>query len=116
MDTDIAEEICDIGDRFSEYNQTRRSYCQKAVLSWLGETPETLDGAYLLLPSYAIETWILASHDPTETVFDDLKKPFNYEELPDFEHRLISLGYPSKNIRGKRRLKKQGSRYKRKMY
>ncbi|MCI5146553.1 MAG: hypothetical protein D3923_13755 [Candidatus Electrothrix sp. AR3] len=112
MDTDIAEQLCDLDCHFTDYEGTRRSYCQKAILSWLGESAETLNRAYLLLPSFAIETWLLATHDPDETVFDDLDKPFNYEELLDVENRLIAIGYAAKEVSGKKRLKKQSKRYK----
>ncbi|MDM8547548.1 hypothetical protein [Candidatus Venteria ishoeyi] len=97
MDTDIAEKITDFTTHFDEnYLGTRRDFCNEAILYWLNETQQTIDKAYLLLPSFAIETWLLASHDPGDVIFQDLEQPFDYEALSDFEDRLVNHGYSSR--------------------
>ncbi len=111
MDTDIAEKIVDYNCKFVDYNGSRRDFCEKSILFWLGETAESIDGAYLLLPSFAIETWLLASHDPEGEVFDDLGKPFNYETLSDVETRLVNIGYPSKVKNGRHCLIKKENKH-----
>lgn len=111
IDTDIAEEIRDLSDNYSDTKISRREFCKKAVLHWLGESPETIQGAYLLLPSYAIETWLLATHGPSESCFDNIKKPFNYENISEVEKLLLELGYSGKNDNEKRRLRKKENKY-----
>lgn len=111
IDTDIAEEIKDLSDNYSDTKISRREFCKKAVLHWIGESPETIQGAYLLLPSYSIETWLLATHYPSESCFDSIKKPFNYENISEVEKLLLELGYSGKNDNEKRRLRKKENKY-----
>jgi hypothetical protein len=111
MDTDIAEKITDVQPRFSPTEDCRRGFCEKAVLHWLGETEHSLEGAYLLLPSYAIENWLLATWPPSNEVFADLDNDFEYEAIADVEQRLIALGVASKTIRQQQRLAKTPGKY-----
>lgn len=111
MDTDIAEYIRGLGCDFSEFSGSRREFCQSAIYFWLGESGQATDKPFLLLPSFAMETWLLATHSPASPVFDDLDKPFNYEDIVDLEERLVLLGYSSKSKKGKKKLAKRESEY-----
>ena len=63
-------------------------------MNWLGE--DTLPTEiYLLLSTTSTETWILATHDRVENVFNDLPDNFDYEDIDDVIERLFSLGYLS---------------------
>ncbi|MEZ1317030.1 hypothetical protein QIW53_13470 [Pseudomonas fluorescens] len=103
LDTDIAQDLKDLN--VIQPGDCRKTHCKNAVLAWLNESAEA-DGLYLALTAHALETWILATHDPADPVFDDLPKDFNYEHIEDVEDRLISLGYASRLKRGRQRLKK----------
>lgn len=103
LDTDIAQDLRDL--KIIQPGDCRKTHCKDAVLTWLNESA-AVDGLYLALTAHALETWILATHNPSESVFDDLPKNFNYEHIEDVEERLISLGYDSKLKRGRQRLKK----------
>lgn len=103
LDTDIAQELREL--KVIQPGDCRKTHCKDAVLAWLNESAE-VDGLYLALTAHALETWILATHNPSESVFDDLPKNFNYEHIEDVEERLINLGYESRVKRGRPRLKK----------
>jgi len=103
LDTDIAQDLSDL--KLIQPGECRKSHCKDTILSWLNE-PDGVGGLYLALTAHALETWILATHDPVEAVFNDLPKPFSYEHIEDVEDRLIELGYESKLKRGRLRLKK----------
>lgn len=110
MDTDIAEQISDLPSSFAASGKNRRDYCMDGILAWLKEA--ALDPAmFLVLPTYASETWILATHEPTESVFSDLPKAFSYEDISDAEARLVALGYASKRKNGVMRVSKKASHY-----
>ena len=111
MDTDIAEQISDLPIKFTESDEERRNYCQSAIYFWIGESDEVADKPFLLLPSFSMETWLLATHAPEVNVFDDLAKPFNYEEIIDLEQRLVSIGYSYKTKKGIKKLAKKESEY-----
>lgn len=113
MDTDIAEKISDLDVGYEDSSLGRREYCRNAVFYWLGEDDAVGEKAYMLLPTYAMESWVLAIHDQSENVFNDLDKPFDYEAVHDFEERLVQLGYPSKKVQEGRRLKKRYGSYSR---
>lgn len=83
----------------------RSTHCYNEILFWLseGQKPQEI---YLAISALAIETWLLATHPPTDNVFSNLLQNFNYEAVADFEDRLVTLKYPSYNDRGRRRLKK----------
>ncbi|WP_337238810.1 hypothetical protein [Vibrio cholerae] len=111
MDTDIAEHITDLDERFPNTALNRREFCEQALLNWINETETSREKPFLLLPSYAIETWLLALYDPSESVFSDLKTGFNYEDIVNLEDRLISLGFSSKKKKGVVRLAKKDNQY-----
>lgn len=106
MDTDIAEYLKDVCD-FDAAAGVRKAHCAEALQYWLNERPN--EKLYFSLATYSLETWLLATYAPTHDVFNDLSKPFDYEELSDHEQRLISLGWKSTNKKGRRRLKKSPS-------
>lgn len=106
MDTDIAECITDLSTPFDPINDNRRDYCRDAILYWLSESNQSNDKPFILLPSYALESWLLATHSPENTIFNDLPKPLDYEKITDLESRLISLGYAKKRNKGRDRLVK----------
>lgn len=103
LDTDIAQDLKDL--KIIQPGECRKTHCKDAVLTWLNES-SSVEGLYLALTAHALETWILATHSPSESVFNDLPKNFNYELIEDVEDRLINLGYESKLKRGRQRLKK----------
>lgn len=103
LDTDIAQDLRDL--KIIEPGDCRKTHCKEAILTWLNESAD-VDGLYLALTAHALETWILATHSPSDPVFDDLPENFNYEHIEDVEERLIRLGYESKMKRGRQRLKK----------
>jgi len=103
LDTDIAHEL----NKIATFNpgDCRKSHCNNEVLAWLNE-PALPNNLYLALTSFALETWLLATHPPTDGVFSDLAPNFDYEEIHDVEDRLIKLGYSSKVKNGRKRVKK----------
>ncbi|SDH72054.1 hypothetical protein SAMN04488136_1265 [Vibrio xiamenensis] len=111
MDTDIAEHITDLDERFPNTALGRREFCEKALFNWINESETSEEKPVFLLPSYAMETWLLALYDPSENVFSDLGTGFNYEEIVNLEDRLISLGFSSKKKKGVDRLAKKDSQY-----
>lgn len=75
MDTDIAEKI-DTKRGFTNYmssveGASRRNYCEKYILKWL--KTDARDDLFLILPTMALETWIIAVFDRTNAhdVFGD---------------------------------------------
>lgn len=108
MDTDIAEEI-DSG--FDPAIQTRRELCNNKMNEWLGISVAKANCKYLL-PTYAIESWILATYDSSNAPTIFATTPVNYENISDVESKLISIGYASKLKYGVRRLRKDYNRYK----
>lgn len=109
MDTDIAEKITD-PPAFDPAADDRRAFCEAAILGWLG-VPDLAHGPFLVLSTYAIETWLLATHDPSDPIFSDLPSDFDYEALADFEARLLALGYKSERRNGSLRLQKTKKLY-----
>ena len=92
LDTDIAERVSCSSDA-NVYNGTgdRRSWCHAAVDYWFGAVKDGQNIIYLL-PTYQIESWILATHDlePPET---------NYERINDAEARMVAMGYKEDNTK-----------------
>ncbi|WP_155634964.1 hypothetical protein [Burkholderia cepacia] len=110
IDTDIAEMIVDAPTTFAASGKSRRAFCNDAILTWLSEA--MLDPKmFLILPTYASETWLLACHAPTDAVFSDLPANFSYDDIVDVEDRLISLGYKHKFKNGIKRLDKKQKYY-----
>lgn len=103
LDTDIAHELTEL--KQIQPGDCRKIHCSDEVLKWLDEQGISND-LHLALSSFALETWILATHPRTDPVFADLPQNFNFEHIEDVEDRLITLGYASRSKRGKRRIKK----------
>jgi hypothetical protein len=95
MDTDIVQYINDLIPNYRGTTKNeRKRFAKKAILQWLGE--DTLPTKiYLLLSTTSTETWILATHDRVESVFDDLPDNFDYEDIEDVIERLFALDYCS---------------------
>lgn len=110
MDTDIADQLNFLPERFDESKHNRRVYCQNSLLKKLGlvNIPENL---ILLLPSFSTETWIIATFDDSHVVFETIPKPISFETLSNCEDLLISAGYRKERKNGKYRLKKSHDIY-----
>lgn len=106
IDTDIAHLLND--PKVYPPNSCRLTHCKDSILLWLNE-PVTPGNIYLALSVYAIENWLLATHAPTDPIFNDLPLQFSYEDIDDFEDRLVNLGYPSYVKSGRQRLVKSPS-------
>ena len=106
MDTDIVQYITDFIPSYSGTNKnSRKRFAKKSISNWLGET--TLPSEiYLLLSTTSTETWILATHDRIESVFNDLPHNFDYEDIEDIINRLFTLGYLTYMDAGRRKLSK----------
>lgn len=95
MDTDIAQYINDITPTFSKSTKkARKKFCQKSILTWLGlsDIPVKI---YFLLSTYSTETWVLSTHERSESIFEDLEDGFDFECIDNSVERLILLGYAS---------------------
>jgi hypothetical protein len=92
MDTDIVEYITDF---VLSYNgtakQARKRYAEKSVLKWLGEETKP-DEIYLLLTTYSTETWLLATYERTNDVFNSLPNNFDFENVENVVELLCNLG------------------------
>lgn len=105
IDSDIANFITDI----KKVAPTKKQHCTDALLFWLNEPQQTAQ-LFLAVCAQAIESWLLATHSPQDQIFSDLQQGFNYEDIDDYESRLVALGYtPTRNVKGVRRLKKSPS-------
>jgi hypothetical protein len=107
LDTDIAEEI---DKRFDSTKETRRILCERYLNIWLGIKSAKPKCKYLL-PTYATETWILATYDSKEVPTLFSTTPTDYEIFDDYEGKLISIGYASRLRNSKRRLIKKPRKY-----
>jgi len=111
IDTDIVQYITDLIPNYSgTTKKSRKSFAKKAILNWLGETTKP-DEIYLLLSTTSTETWILATHDRIESVFNDLPNDFDFEDIENVIERLFTLGYASYiDSQGKEKLSKSDYR------
>src|SRR5690554_480550 len=103
MDCDIAEEIQEPYQ--FQPGSCRVNHSKNGILEWLGlsQAPKEI---FLAISSQSLETWILALHPPTDPVFKDLQPNFCYEDITDVEDRLIKLGYSSRRVKGRMRIRK----------
>jgi len=93
LDTDIAH-LLPVKNRSHSFGKPGgRDHCVRAIKEWLGLTGAIPTEIYLLLPSYATETWVLALHEQTDNVFANLIKPFSYEDITEPELYLIQKKY-----------------------
>lgn len=103
MDTDIAEKL---ETPFDVSNSTRKEHCEQHLNRWLGITTSKPNCRYVL-PTYAIETWLLATYDNVTSPSVFPTPVTDYETIHDIEAKLISLGYAKNG----RKLKKNLMRY-----
>jgi hypothetical protein len=111
IDTDIADLISDLPQSFANSGLPRKEYTRAAVLDWLNISSYPVNSLYLVLSTYSTESWVLACHEPTDSIFSDLTPGFSYEDLSDVEDRLVAKGLKSKIKRGRRRLDKSKALY-----
>jgi len=95
LDTDITKEI---DKNFNPSIESRRDFCARQLNKWLGIVSDMPSCKYLL-PTYAIENWLLATYDATNAPDVFCTTPNNYEIIFDVESRLLALGYPKKGGR-----------------
>lgn len=110
IDSDIAEEVS-APESFDPNTDHRRHHLEGAISYWLNE-PIDSDNTYLAVTSYALEAWILATHNRNHPAFANLAHGFNYEEIEDPEARMIALGYETVIKAGRNRIKKSEGNYK----
>jgi hypothetical protein len=92
MDTDIVEYITDLAHSYNgTTKQARKRYAEKSVLKWLGEETKP-DEIYLLLTTYSTETWLLATYERTNDIFNSLPNNFDFENVENVVDLLCSLG------------------------
>lgn len=92
MDTDIAGEIQQDGEYFSEdTGMDRRRWCECAMNQWIGVARS---GVHWVLPTYQIETWLLATFD-AHTAPPDFAPLLDrdYQEIPNVEEWLLKAGF-----------------------
>jgi len=95
IDTDIVQFITDIIPMYSGTTKVeRKGFVRNAILKWLDEdnVPQEL---FLLLSTYSTETWVLATHQRIEEVFNDLPSDFDFEDIENVLERLFTLEYES---------------------
>lgn len=129
MDADIAEEISNHHKgplsssgtclSFDPSIQSRRDYCKISIESWLNIKEKDDEKLILVLPTYAIETWLLAIHcnRTNPDVFSCSCK--NYEEIPEPADMLVRLGYKSHKgsiIKSKKEYEKHAQNFGHNMY
>ncbi len=94
IDGDVADKI-EINDcKYNPTEKKRRDWCSDCMDVWLGMAKIKNAGKIrYVIPTYQIETWILATYDETTSpsVFPD--HIADYETISDVETKLISLGY-----------------------
>lgn len=112
IDTDIVEYIDEIEPKYNgSTKNARKRFLDKAILQWLGEDtiPEKV---FLLKSTYSTETWLLATFDRDNEVFNNLDDQFDFEEIEDINSRLFTLGFDNyTDENGKQKLSKDLSKY-----
>ena len=104
LDTDVAQEIMIGGQEFEGSYKSRRDWCKKAINSWLGFTRMRPDVKYLL-PTFQIETWLLATYDQSRFPNDTEIENSDYERYEQVEAMLIEKGYVKDNAKPERMYK-----------
>lgn len=92
LDSDIAHLLKIRGHIFSGGTKQRRSWCERTLNHWLGVyagQPEF----YYLLPTWQIETWILATYDHVTHPEIYPSPVSDYEMIEDVEAKLLEIGY-----------------------
>lgn len=102
MDTDIAEKLENL---FDVTKTTRKEHCEQHLNRWLGITTSKPNCRYVL-PTYAIETWLLATYDNVTSPGVFPVPVADYETINDVEAKLISLGYARNGSKLKKSLKR----------
>ncbi|MBL1352697.1 MAG: hypothetical protein COA61_005085 [Zetaproteobacteria bacterium] len=103
MDTDIAQNLELNNSLFSGDFKSRKSWCNESLNAWLGLAKG--GDCYYVLPTWQIESWILATYDEVNSPKVFPSAVADYESIQDVETRLLSLGY-------KEDLQKNGRIYK----
>lgn len=93
IDTDIVEQIGDIRPLYSgSTKKARKKFIEKAIITWLGEQDLPTE-IFILASTHSTETWILATYDRSNGIFNDLDENFDFEDIQDATNRLLKLGY-----------------------
>ena len=95
IDTDVAEQI-DSG--FTAKGLSRRECCEARLNTALG-VGQMPPFCHYVLPTMAIETWLLALHDSQEHPQTFATQLSNYEDYQDPESMLMSIGLQQENGR-----------------
>lgn len=98
IDSDIAEHINDLPLSFVNSGKDRRSYCGEALSFWMNEDVEESKKIITLISTYSLETWLLATHNESDEIFNGLNKPLDYESISNVEALLVAKGYRSKSL------------------
>ena len=95
VDTDVAEQI---DGNFAAKGLSRRDCCEARlnVALGVGQMPPF---CHYVLPTMAIETWLLALHDNQGHPQTFATQLSDYESYSDPESMLVSIGYQQKNGR-----------------
>ncbi len=92
LDADIAH-LLRVNDRsFEGAIGDRRRWCEAAIEDWM-VSQALREHAYFLIPTWQIETWILATYDSELFEAKGFPHISDYESVTDVEGRLLRLGY-----------------------
>jgi hypothetical protein len=119
IDADIAEQLLDEcaanrGMPLPLSVAHRKAVCENALASWLGGHHTKIGaGIIICVSTFAIETWILATHDQYELAAK-CGVPIviaDYDHLPDPDEHLVALGYAGNSAGGVKYLRKSAGLY-----
>ncbi|MBA3772657.1 MAG: hypothetical protein H0X13_09290 [Ramlibacter sp.] len=92
----------------------RRTVCENALKDWLGGHAQKIGAGILLcVPTVALETWILATHDQAE-LHAKCNVPMvigDYDHLMNPDKLLVKLGYAGHGSGAQRELRKTVGHY-----
>jgi len=91
MDADIAQNLEINNSFFSGDYKSRRSWCNDSLNSWLGLAKG--NDCYYVLPTWQIESWLLATYDEINSPSVFHSSVADYESIQDVETQLLLLGY-----------------------